>query len=264
MALFSTGDEIARPGPAAGAGLRLRQQPLQPDRRRCSAWAWRCSTSAWCATTRPALQATLRAPRWRRPTSVLTSGGVSVGDADYTRDVLARMGEVGVLESGDAARPAVRVRAAAAARRQAARDWLRSRCRAIPVAALVTLLRLRARGAAATGRRHARRRCRCCRRAARSAIRKRPGRTRVPARHRRAAAPSGGWQVRVTGSQGAGILRSMSEANALVVLGHDQGSVAAGEPGRRLAVRRPGLRMCEAVSPGIAGQFLSPRRPADQ
>ena len=28
----------------------------------------------------------------------------------------------------------------------------------------------------------------------------------------------------------AGILRSLSEANALVVLGHDQGSVAAGEP----------------------------------
>jgi molybdopterin molybdotransferase len=35
--------------------------------------------------------------------------------------------------------------------------------------------------------------------------------------------------VRLTGSQGAGVLRSMSEANALVVLGHEQGSVTEGE-----------------------------------
>jgi len=42
-------------------------------------------------------------------------------------------------------------------------------------------------------------------------------------------AADGGWQVLLTGSQGAGILRSLTEANALVVLGHEQGSVAAGE-----------------------------------
>ena len=35
--------------------------------------------------------------------------------------------------------------------------------------------------------------------------------------------------MRTTGAQGAGILRSMSEANALMVLGHEQGPVAAGE-----------------------------------
>ena len=33
----------------------------------------------------------------------------------------------------------------------------------------------------------------------------------------------------MTGSQGSGILRSMSEANGLVVLGHEQGDVAAGD-----------------------------------
>jgi molybdopterin molybdotransferase len=61
-----------------------------------------------------------------------------------------------------------------------------------------------------------------------SAIRKRPGRTE----YQRAiveAAATGGWQVRLTGTQGAGVLRSMSEANALLVLQHEQGSVAAGE-----------------------------------
>jgi molybdopterin molybdotransferase len=61
------------------------------------------------------------------------------------------------------------------------------------------------------------------------AIRKRPGRTEYQ-RGIVHQAPDGGWQVRLTGAQGAGILRSLSEANALVVLRHDQGSVAAGEP----------------------------------
>ena len=42
--------------------------------------------------------------------------------------------------------------------------------------------------------------------------------------------PDGAWQVQTTGSQGAGILRSMTEANALLVLRHEQGSVAAGDP----------------------------------
>ena len=59
-------------------------------------------------------------------------------------------------------------------------------------------------------------------------IRKRPGRTEFQ-RAVVEASPEGGWQVRLTGSQGAGILRSMSEANALLVLSHEQGSVAAGE-----------------------------------
>ena len=44
-----------------------------------------------------------------------------------------------------------------------------------------------------------------------------------------ARAADGRWQVRITGSQGSGILRSMSEANGLVVLRHAQGDVAAGE-----------------------------------
>jgi molybdopterin molybdotransferase len=59
-------------------------------------------------------------------------------------------------------------------------------------------------------------------------IRKRPGRTE----YQRAIVTRGAegrWQVRTTGSQGSGILRSMSEANGLVVLGHEQGNVAVGD-----------------------------------
>jgi hypothetical protein len=73
------------------------------------------------------------------------------------------------------------------------------------------------------------------------AIRKRPGRTEFQRGVVQRGA-DGQWEVHPTGSQGAGILRSMSEANALVVLGHDQGSVAAGErAGRGVAVRRAGV-----------------------
>ena len=61
------------------------------------------------------------------------------------------------------------------------------------------------------------------------AIRKRPGRTEFQ-RGIVSRAADGQWQVQLTGSQGAGVLRSLSEANALIVLGHDQGAVAQGEP----------------------------------
>jgi molybdopterin molybdotransferase len=155
---------------------------------------------------------------------VLTSGGVSMGDADHTRDVLARLGEVafwkvamrpgrpfafGPLQRGGGAPPC----------------WLFA-LPGNPVAALVTfyafareaLLQL----AGATPQPLPVLQARCT-----AAIRKRPGRTEFQ-RGIVEPAPDGGWQVKLTGSQGAGILRSMSEANALVVLGHGQGSVAEG------------------------------------
>src|SRR5687768_11080881 len=37
------------------------------------------------------------------------------------------------------------------------------------------------------------------------------------------------WKVRTTGQQGSGVLRSMSEANCFIVLEHDRGAVKAGE-----------------------------------
>jgi molybdopterin molybdotransferase len=62
-----------------------------------------------------------------------------------------------------------------------------------------------------------------------NALRKKPGRTEYQRGIVRRSA-DGNWQVEITGAQGSGILRSMSQANALVVLRHDQGDVAAGEP----------------------------------
>jgi molybdopterin molybdotransferase len=40
----------------------------------------------------------------------------------------------------------------------------------------------------------------------------------------------GDWKVRTTGQQGSGVLRSMSEANCFIVLEHERGKVQAGEP----------------------------------
>jgi len=171
-----------------------------------------------------------------RADAVVTSGGVSMGDADYTRDVLARLGQVAFWKV--AMRPG-RPFAFGPLRRSAAADgptaaaktepqtpaWLFA-LPGNPVAALVTfyvfareaLLRL----AGATPAPLPVLQARCL-----TPIRKRPGRTEF---QRAVVEPApAGWQVRLTGSQGAGVLRSMSEANALVVLGHDQASVAAGD-----------------------------------
>jgi molybdopterin molybdotransferase len=166
--------------------------------------------------------------------AIVTSGGVSVGDADHTRALLARLGEVAFWKV--AMRPgrpfafgALRSAppgATESARQPARPAWLFA-LPGNPVAALVTFYAfvreallvlagaraeplpvLRVRSAAA--------------------IRKRPGRTEF---QRAVVEPDadGQLQVRTTGSQGAGILRSLSQANALMVLGHDQGAVAEGD-----------------------------------
>ena len=59
-------------------------------------------------------------------------------------------------------------------------------------------------------------------------IRKAPGRTEFQ-RGILSRDEAGGWQVRTTGDQGSGILSSMSHANCFIVLGAETGNVAAGE-----------------------------------
>jgi len=156
---------------------------------------------------------------------ILTSGGVSVGDADHTRDVLGRMGQVAFWKV--AMRPgrpfAFGPLQAAGAERT---TWLFA-LPGNPVAALVTFYAF-ARDALLTIAGATPQPLPMLQARSPGPIRKRPGRTEFQ-RARVSAAPGGGWQVETTGSQGAGILRSMSEANALLVLRHEQGSVAAGD-----------------------------------
>lgn len=154
---------------------------------------------------------------------VITSGGVSVGEADHTRRVIASLGEV--LFWKIAMRPG---RPMAIGRLQAdGHEALMFGLPGNPVAVMVTfytfvreaLLRM----AGATPHPLPMLQARCS-----TAIRKRSGRTEYPRGILRAG-DDGRWQVDVGGNQGSGILRSMSSANALVVLAHERGPVAAGE-----------------------------------
>jgi molybdopterin molybdotransferase len=61
-----------------------------------------------------------------------------------------------------------------------------------------------------------------------AALRKIPGRTE----YQRGILfrENGEWKVRATGQQGSGVLRSMAEANCFIVLEHERGAIAAGDP----------------------------------
>lgn len=59
-------------------------------------------------------------------------------------------------------------------------------------------------------------------------IRKKPGRTEYQ-RGIVGSDAAGVQSVRITGSQGSGILSSMTEANCMVVLHDEQGNVSAGD-----------------------------------
>jgi molybdopterin molybdotransferase len=61
-----------------------------------------------------------------------------------------------------------------------------------------------------------------------TALRKKPGRTEFQ-RGVLARGADGKWSVRITGQQGSGVLRSMSEANCFIVLEHGRGDVKAGD-----------------------------------
>ena len=155
---------------------------------------------------------------------MITSGGVSVGEADHTKQVMAELGDV--LFWRIAMRPG---RPMAIGRIESGgRSAILFGLPGNPVAVMVTFYAfVRDALLAMSGATPSR--CRCCaprapRRSARS-----PAAPNTSAASS-AARADGAWQVAITGSQGSGILRSMSEANGLVVLHHEQGNVAAGEP----------------------------------
>jgi len=168
-----------------------------------------------------ALEAALREAS-AQADAIITSGGVSEGAADYTRDILARIGDVAFWKL--AMRPG-RPLAFGQIRTEAGSAWLFG-LPGNPVAVMVSFYMfarpalLRMMGALSTLPMI---QARCT-----EAIRKRPGRTEYQ-RGIISAGAGGEPQVRLTGAQGSGILRSMTEANCIVVLREAQASVAAGE-----------------------------------
>ncbi len=217
VAFFSTGDELLSLGDAPVPGkvydsnrhtiramlTRLGVEPIDlgvvPDRRE----------ALHAAMTEAGAMAD----------AVISSGGVSVGEADFTREVMAQVGEVSfwtiAMRPG---RPMAFGRVG-----QAYYFGLPGN----PVAVMVTFYFF-VRGAlermmGATAAPPAAVRVRSA-----SAVRKRPGRTE----YQRAVLGRGDdgiLEARITGSQGSGVLRSMSEADCMMVLGHEQGNVAVGD-----------------------------------
>ncbi|WP_119288859.1 gephyrin-like molybdotransferase Glp [Azohydromonas sediminis] len=155
--------------------------------------------------------------------AVITSGGVSVGEADHTKRIMKQLGDV--LFWKIAMRPGrpLAIGRIADGTKEAILFGLPGN----PVAVMVTFYAfvrdalLQMMGAAPQP-------LPMLRAASTSALRKKPGRTEYQ-RGIVTRGADGGWQVAITGSQGSGILRSMSAANGLVVLHHAQGDVAAGE-----------------------------------
>ncbi|MDM5178601.1 molybdopterin molybdotransferase MoeA [Massilia sp. DJPM01] len=154
--------------------------------------------------------------------AIVTSGGVSVGAADYTRQIMAKLGDVSFWKIGmRPGRPLAFGRIASNGHSAFlfglpgnpvavmvsfyffARDAL---LRMMGADAPLPMLKVRSAGA----------------------IRKKPGRTEYQ-RGILEHDGEGRQSVRITGSQGSGILRSMSEANCMVVLHDEQGNVDAGD-----------------------------------
>jgi molybdopterin molybdotransferase len=155
--------------------------------------------------------------------AIISSGGVSVGVADHTRDVMARLGDVVFWRL--AMRPG---RPFAVGRiKGPQRSALLFALPGNPVAAMVSfyaLVRdaiLRLGGATPEP-------LLTVRATAEAPLRKRPGRTEY-LRGVVSVGSDGHATVRLTGDQGSGLLRGMSQANGLIVLPHDSADVAAGE-----------------------------------
>ncbi len=176
---------------------------------------------------------------------IITSGGVSVGEADHTKTMMKKLGDVAFWRI--AMRPGrpmavgrILNEKLALTQRQMDVSSYQNRSHqkpngAIlfglpgnPVAVMVTflafvrpaLLQMMGCTAAPPPLLKAR---------SGEAMRKKPGRTEYQ-RGRVVALSDGSLEVRTTGNQGSGVLSSMVRGNGLIVLHHDQGDVAAGDP----------------------------------
>ncbi len=217
VAYFSTGDELQSAG-----------SPLEPgqiyDSNRYTLYAvlQRLGVEATdmgvVPDTPQALEAAFRDAA-EFADAIITSGGVSVGEADFVKDILDKLGEVGFWKI--AMRPG---RPLAFGRIGRARFF---GLPGNPVSVVATwyqfvhpaLRRMMGQDIA----RPLSFRVRTLDR-----LRKRPGRTEFQ-RGILERLEDGELVVRTTGSQGSGILNSVSRANCFIVVPHDSGPVAAGD-----------------------------------
>jgi len=155
---------------------------------------------------------------------IITSGGVSVGEADFTKHVMEKLGSVNFWKI--AMRPG-RPMAFGQVHNKATGDsaYLFG-LPGNPVAVMVTfyafvrdaLFKLASANTLPVPMVSAR---------LAQNVRKRPGRTEY--QRARLVLTNGVVMAHLTGAQGSGILRSMSESDGLLVLAHDQGDLKAGD-----------------------------------
>jgi molybdopterin molybdotransferase len=150
---------------------------------------------------------------------IITSGGVSVGEADFTKAMMKKLGDVAFWKiSMRPGRPMAVGRLG---------KCILFGLPGNPVAVMVTFLAfvkpalLHLMGATANTTPYLRAK-------SAAALRKKPGRTEYQRGFVRTLS-DGTLQVEAAGNQGSGVLRSMVEANGLIVLHHHQSSVAAGD-----------------------------------
>ena len=227
VAYFSTGDEILSLGDAPREGAVY-------DSNRYTVFG--LLTRLGCEVVDlglvrddPAtLEATLRRAA-HEADAIITSGGVSVGQADHTRAVMQRLGDMAFWRI--AMRPG-RPMAVGLIPRGDATDGnaVLFGLPGNPVAVMVTFLAfvrpalLQMMGCNAGAWQAPP----LLRATSATAIRKKQGRTEYQRGYVRAV-PGALPEVRIAGNQGSGVLSSMVEANGLVVLHHAQGSVEPGE-----------------------------------
>jgi len=217
VAFFSTGDELRSIGETLAPGQIY-------DSNRYTIWSMLARLGVEVVdlgVVRDSPEALERAMRSAaaEADAIVSSGGVSVGEADFTREVMARLGDVAFWRI--AIRPG----------RPMAFGRVGRACYfglpGNPVAVMITfyfIVRdalLQMMGATPQPLPWVRAR-------SLEPMRKRPGRTEYQ-RARLALGTDGRMEVRTMGNQGSGVLRSMSAANCIVVLHHEQGSVAAGD-----------------------------------
>ena len=165
--------------------------------------------------------------------AIITSGGVSVGEADHTKAIMQKLAS-GTHEAGGgvafwriAMRPGRPMAVGRIANPDSGVSTVLFGLPGNPVAVMVTFLAfvrpalLKMMGAKTEPQPY-------LRAVSTEAIRKKPGRTEYQ-RGVVNLAIDGTLQVRTTGNQGSGVLSSMTQANGLIVLHHDQANVMAGD-----------------------------------
>jgi molybdopterin molybdotransferase len=216
VAFFSTGDELA----SIGAPLK-EGEVYDSNRYTLFGMLARLGveiTDLGVVRDDPAqLEAALR--KASQSDVVITTGGVSVGEADFVKQLMANLGEV--LFWKIAMRPG---RPMAFGKIQNAFLF---GLPGNPVAVMVTFYQFVRDALLYLSGRTDEYTIPLLNVHAAVPLRKVPGRTEY---QRGILFRDGGqWKVRTTGQQGSGVLRSMSEANCFIVLEHERGRVEAGE-----------------------------------